>query len=68
MLSRGTMKGVYLVEVGKFVVREIPIPQPGPREVLVAVKAIPGVAKYLEGRVLFIEVVVPGRLVSLVVK
>jgi leucyl-tRNA synthetase len=37
-------------------------------EVLVAAKALPGVAKYLDGRVLVKEVVVPGRLVSLVVK
>jgi leucyl-tRNA synthetase len=37
-------------------------------EVLEAAKALPGVAKYLEGAVLVKEVVVPGRLVSLVVK
>ncbi len=37
-------------------------------EVLAAAKALPGVAKYLEGNVLVKEVVVPGRLVSLVVK
>jgi hypothetical protein len=33
-----------------------------------AAKALPGVAKYLEGAILVKEVVVPGRLVSLVVK
>ncbi len=37
-------------------------------EVLEAAKALPGVAKHLEGAVLLKEVVVPGRLVSLVVK
>ncbi len=37
-------------------------------EVLAAAKALPGVAKYLEGNDLVKEVVVPGRLVSLVVK
>jgi leucyl-tRNA synthetase len=39
-----------------------------PAEVLDAAKALPGVAKYLEGKELVKEVVVPGRLVSLVVK
>jgi leucyl-tRNA synthetase len=37
-------------------------------DVLAAAKALPGVAKYLEGVTLVKEVVVPGRLVSLVVK
>jgi len=37
-------------------------------EVLLAAKALPGVAKYLEGKTLVKEVVVPGRLVNLVVK
>ncbi|MBN1319588.1 MAG: leucine--tRNA ligase [Thermoleophilia bacterium] len=37
-------------------------------DVLAAAKALPGVAKYLEGLTLVKEVVVPGRLVSLVVK
>ncbi len=37
-------------------------------DILVAAKALPGVAKYLEGMTLAKEVVVPGRLVSLVVK
>ena len=37
-------------------------------EVLAAAKALPGVAKYLEGVAVVKEVVVPGRLVSLVVK
>ena len=37
-------------------------------EILTAAKALPGVAKYLEGMTLAKEVVVPGRLVSLVVK
>jgi leucyl-tRNA synthetase len=37
-------------------------------DVLAAAKALPGVAKYLEGSTLVKEVVVPGRLVSLVVK
>jgi leucyl-tRNA synthetase len=39
-----------------------------PAEVLEAAKALPGVAKYLEGKELVKEVVVPGRLVSLVVR
>jgi leucyl-tRNA synthetase len=39
-----------------------------PAEVLAAVKGLPGVARYLEGRTLVKEMVVPGRLVSLVVK
>ena len=39
-----------------------------PADVLAAAKALPGVAKYLEGTTLVKEVVVPGRLVSLVVK
>jgi len=39
MLNRATMKGVFLLEAGKFAVKEMPVPQPGPREVLVAVKA-----------------------------
>ncbi len=37
-------------------------------DVLAAVKELPGVVKYLEGMTLVKEVVVPGRLVSLVVK
>jgi leucyl-tRNA synthetase len=37
-------------------------------DILAAAKALPGVAKYLEGATLVKEVVVPGRLVSLVVK
>jgi leucyl-tRNA synthetase len=37
-------------------------------DVLAAAKALPGVSKYLEGQALVKEVVVPGRLVSLVVK
>ena len=37
-------------------------------DVLAAAKALPGVAKYLEGMTLVKEVVVPGRLVSLVVR
>ena len=37
-------------------------------DVLAAAKALPGVAKYLEGKELVKEVVVPGRLVNLVVK
>ena len=37
-------------------------------DVLAAAKALPGVAKYLEGKTLVKEVVVPGRLVNLVVK
>jgi leucyl-tRNA synthetase len=40
----------------------------GEAEVLQAAKALPGVAKYLEGMTLVKQVVVPGRLVSLVVK
>ena len=37
-------------------------------EVLAQAKALPGVAKYLEGKTLVKEVVVPGRLVNLVIK
>jgi len=37
-------------------------------DVLAAAKALPGVAKYLEGKTLVKEVVVPGRLVNLVVR
>jgi leucyl-tRNA synthetase len=37
-------------------------------DVLAAAKALPGVAKYLEGVILVKEMVVSGRLVSLVVK
>jgi leucyl-tRNA synthetase len=37
-------------------------------DVLAAAKALPAIAKYLEGMTLVKEVVVPGRLVSLVVK
>ena len=37
-------------------------------EVLAAVRALPGVAKHLEGKTVVKEVVVPGRLVSLVVR
>ncbi len=40
----------------------------GQDDILAAAKALPGVAKYLEGTTLVKEVVVPGRLVSLVVK
>ncbi len=39
-----------------------------PADVLAAAKALPGVAKYLEGVTVVKEVVVPGRLVSLVVR
>jgi L-iditol 2-dehydrogenase len=39
MLNRATMKGVCLLEAGKFATREMPIPRPESREVLVAVKA-----------------------------
>ncbi len=37
-------------------------------DVLAAAKLLPGVATYLEEKTLVKEVVVPGRLVSLVVK
>jgi len=37
-------------------------------DILAVAKALPGVAKYLEGATLVKEVVVPGRLVSLVVR
>jgi leucyl-tRNA synthetase len=37
-------------------------------EILATAKALPGVAKYLEGKELVKEVVVPGRLVSIVVR
>ncbi|MCL5735861.1 MAG: leucine--tRNA ligase [Actinobacteria bacterium] len=38
------------------------------RDVLAQAKSLPGVAKYLEGKTLVKEVVVPGRLVNLVVR
>jgi len=38
MASERTMKAVFLDQPGKFSIRELPIPQPGEREVLVAVK------------------------------
>ncbi|MCK4374080.1 MAG: NAD(P)-dependent alcohol dehydrogenase [Candidatus Brocadiae bacterium] len=34
------MKAVYLEEVGKFALREIPVPRPGPRDVLVAARSV----------------------------
>ncbi len=37
-------------------------------EVLAAARALPGVAKYLEGNEVLKEVVVPGRLVNFVVR
>jgi leucyl-tRNA synthetase len=37
-------------------------------DVLAAAKALPGVARYLEGKAVVKEVVVPGRLVNIVVK
>jgi leucyl-tRNA synthetase len=39
-----------------------------PEDVLAAAKGLPGVVRYLEGKTLAKEVVVPDRLVSLVVK
>lgn len=35
----GRMRAVYLVEVGRFELREIEVPEPGPTDVLVAVKS-----------------------------
>jgi len=40
MVDRGTMKAVYLEQVKKLGLREIPIPEPGPREVLVKMKSV----------------------------
>lgn len=40
MSAEDTMKAVYLEEVGKFALREIPVPRPGPRDVLVAVRSV----------------------------
>ncbi|MHC4479467.1 MAG: NAD(P)-dependent alcohol dehydrogenase [Planctomycetota bacterium] len=40
MAPEETMKAVYLTEVGKFALKEIPVPRPGPRDVLVAVKSV----------------------------
>jgi len=37
---KDTMKAVYLEAVGKLSLREVPIPKPGPMEVLVAVKSV----------------------------
>ena len=39
-----------------------------PADVLAAARALPGVAKYLEGMAVVKEVVVPGRLVNIVVR
>jgi len=33
------MKGVFLTEAGRFETREMPVPKPGPRDVLVAIKS-----------------------------
>ena len=38
--SQRTMKAVYLEEIGRLDVREIPIPEPGPRDVLVKMKSV----------------------------
>jgi L-iditol 2-dehydrogenase len=40
MAPNETMKAVYLEEVGKLSLREVPVPEPGPRDVLVAVKSV----------------------------
>lgn len=40
MARQRTMKAVYLEAVGKFSLREVPVPKPGPLEVLVAVKSV----------------------------
>ena len=40
MASQRTMKAVYLEEIGRLDVREIPIPEPGPRDVLVKMKSV----------------------------
>jgi L-iditol 2-dehydrogenase len=39
MAKAAKMKGVFLVEAGKFETRDMPMPRPGPRDVLVAVKS-----------------------------
>jgi len=39
MAAPETMRAVYLEGAGRFALKEVPIPEPGPREVLVAVKA-----------------------------
>ncbi|MHC5033438.1 MAG: NAD(P)-dependent alcohol dehydrogenase [Planctomycetota bacterium] len=40
MSPRETMNAVYLEGVGKFALREVPVPEPGPGEVRVAVKSV----------------------------
>jgi len=40
MGSQETMKAVFLLEAGKTEVREVPVPQPGPDEVLVEVHSV----------------------------
>jgi L-iditol 2-dehydrogenase len=40
MKPKATMRAVYLEKVGKFGIREVPIPRPGPREVLVVIKSV----------------------------
>ena len=39
MVAEETMRAVYLVEAGKFALEEVPVPTPGPRDVLVKVRA-----------------------------
>jgi leucyl-tRNA synthetase len=53
---------------GKVRDRVVVAREAAPADILAAAKALPGVAKYLKGTTLVKEVVVPGRLVSLVVK
>ena len=53
---------------GKVRDRLVTAPDAADEDVLAAAKALPGVQKYLEGKNLVKEVVVPGRLVSLVIK
>lgn len=40
MASEGMMKAVYLEEVGRLSLKQIPIPKPGPRDVLVEMKSV----------------------------
>jgi leucyl-tRNA synthetase len=57
------------VQVNGKVRDRVTVPKDGPQaDVLAAAKELPAIAKYLEGATLVKEVVVPGRLVSLVVK
>ena len=66
-LSVDTVK--YVVQVRGKVRGQVDLPKDADKDtVLAAARAVPNVAKHLEGMVVIKEIVVPGRLVNLVVK